>query len=710
MGVIGFYWVHGIAEPMARDPFWVRIVISSAALGIFFASYWVTPKVMVRLGYGAFYLITFWTLWLLLVNDLSENWALGLLVVAAGIAAAFQDRRSLVTYQLATLVGAGLAAWWVADPRVDLVVFFTYAIMMAALSYTTVSVRLELDRRRAESEERYALAAYGANDGLWDWDLGLGVVHYSPRWKAMIGHPDAEIGDSPEEWFTRIHPEDRDRARTELTASGEGDPHRWSEYRMRHADGSWRWMLARGAVVRDEHGNTTRIAGSQADITQRKQAEQKLAHDALHDPLTDLPNRTLLMDRLERLLVVSRRRPHNQFAVIFLDLDRFKRVNDSLGHASGDQLLIEVGQRLRSHLREEDTLARLGGDEFAIILPRVEDGDDAVRAAQRIAACLDEPVDAGGQTVFVTSSMGIALGPGRYETPGQIVRDADIAMYRCKKERLGRPQIFDETMHRQVVNQLRIELELRQALQRNELVLHYQPIVGLGSRRLDGLEALVRWQHPERGLLPPGQFLPVAEEGGLIVDLGRWALREACAAGERWRRSLGAPVPVVHVNLSGTHFLTGSVLPDVMAALEPDISGAALAIEITENVLLDDPRSAAGVLTELRSHGVEIAIDDFGTGYSSLRYLHSLPADTLKIDRSFIQDMDKRRGEDLVRTVVVLADRLGLSTVAEGVETQEMERRVAAAGVSHAQGFLYAPALPESEARDLLSRKVAFPA
>ena len=702
VGVLSFYWIHHAAVPDAVDPFWQRATVAGVCLVVFAATWFARPGHVVLLAYVAYYVLTLWIVELLVLNQMAHEYAIALIVVAAGIAGTFQDKRHLLYYLGVTFGAMVLAALLVEQPQTNLLVYLTYALMMAVLTYVAVNARLDLDLRRMLSERRFALAARGAHDGLWEWDLVTGRVNYSQRWAEMLELEHGSLGHDPEEWLGRVDPEDVARVRTELIPV-EGRDEVETEYRIRTGSGGWRWMQARAAVERDAEGTPRRLAGSQSDVTEQHRAEEQLVHETLHDALTGLPNRVLLMDRLERLLASARRHHEMGFAVIFIDLDRFKRVNDSLGPTAGDAVLVEMAQRIQGSLRDEDTLARVGGDEFVVVAPPYTDREDAVRVANRLQAAIRRPLELGDQTLHLTASVGIALAPAGYRSPVELVRDADIAMYRAKQGRLGQPQMFDREMHQQALQTLRLENELREAIHGSQLVLHYQPIVRLDTRRIDGFEALVRWEHPERGMLPPSEFLPLAEETGLIVDLGRWALREACRAQRRWREAGGRPVPQVHVNLSGSHFLAGSLLEDVSAALGDGGEGARLGIEITENVLLTDPGATADLLLQLRERGIGVAIDDFGTGYSSLRYLHALPADSLKIDRSFVQRCDDRAGAELIRTIVLLAGRLGMSTVAEGIETSDVADRILAGGATHGQGFLFSPAMAEAEAARLIA-------
>ena len=559
----------------------------------------------------------------------------------------------------------------------------------------------QLSHKRAqealrESEERYALAARGANDGLWDWNIQTGRVYYSPRWKAMLGWGENEIGDNPEEWFNRIHDADRQRVQEEIAAHRNGStPHFESEHRMLHKDGTFRWMLNRGLAVFDDSGKTLRMAGSQTDITERK----------VSDPLTGLPNRLLFIDRLGRLIKHAKRRKDILFAVLFLDLDGFKMINDSMGHLIGDQLLLGVANRLEKCLRSTDTVARLGesftvarlgGDEFTVLLDDLKDPNDAKSAADRLMKALAPPFILGGKEVFTSVSIGIALSNTAYEQAEDMLRDADTAMYRAKSLGKARFEVFDADMRASVLARLQLETDLRGALEREEFRNFYQPIVSLDSGQIVGFEALLRWQHPTRGLVGPEEFILVAEETGLIRELGWWNLREACRQMSDWRTGPnGRPDLIISVNLSAKQFLQPNLVVDIQKLLhELSLSPDALKLEITESAVMADPSAAVEMLQEIKSIGIHLAIDDFGTGYSSLSYLHRFPLDTLKIDRSFIREMQEDgEGMEIARTILPMANNLRLDVVAEGVETLEQVSLLKELHCKYAQGYYFSKPL-----------------
>jgi diguanylate cyclase (GGDEF)-like protein/PAS domain S-box-containing protein len=561
-----------------------------------------------------------------------------------------------------------------------------------------------------ESEERYALAARGANDGLWDWDLQQGKTYFSPRWKTMLGYKENEVGDQPEEWINRIHDADRERVKQELALHQEGSsPQFESEHRVLHKDGVFRWMLSRGLAVRDDSGKALRMAGWQTDITEGK----------VSDPLTGLPNRLLFTDRLVHLFKLAKRRTDHLFAVLFLDLDGFKMINDSLGHLVGDQLLVEVAGRLEKSLRATDTVARLGqdfvvarlgGDEFTILLDDFKDPENTKHAAERLIKAVSEPLVLNGKEVFITASVGIALSSGAtYESPEEILRDADTAMYRAKSLGKGRYETFDADMRASVIARLQVEMDLHRAIEHGEFTNFYQPIVSLSSGEIVGFEALLRWQHPTRGQVGPEEFISVAEETGLIRELGWWNLREACRQMSEWRAGYPSCANLmISVNLSPKQFLEPTLIQDIKNLLpELGLPPAALRLELTESTVMGDPQAAIEMLEQMKAIGISLAIDDFGTGYSSLSYLHRFPLDTLKIDRSFISSIvDAKNISDsaeIARTILPMASNLHLEVVAEGIETSEQLAMLKSLHCKYGQGFFFSKPLPAAEAASLLS-------
>jgi diguanylate cyclase (GGDEF)-like protein/PAS domain S-box-containing protein len=579
------------------------------------------------------------------------------------------------------------------------------------LDFSEVLARIQtqLSRMHAEvalrdSEERYALAALGANDGLWDWNLAANKICFSPRWKSMLGWEEHEISDDPEEWFRRIHPDDIDRVRADIAAHiSERTPHYEDEYRVLHRDGNYLWMIGRGVAV-SSGGEAYRMAGSQTDITRGK----------VVDVLTGLPNRVLFMDRLGRSFERARRRKDKTFALIFLDLDSFKLINDNMGHMIGDQLLIAIAARLEAAIRSTDsiarfgrnhTIARLGGDEFTILLEEISDLLDVRRTAERIAADMSIPFLLGGQELFPTASIGIALYNPSYQSPEDLLRDADIAMYSAKSHGKGRFEIFDADMRAHTIARLQLETELRRGIERREFENFYQVIVSLNTGRICGFEALIRWRHATRGLVTPKEFIPVAEETGLIMPIGRWSLESACQQMSIWQTRFLNNLPLmISANLSPRYFLQPDIAQQCASVLfETQLPNTSLNIEITESAMIADPESAIQLMRQLKSLGIKIALDDFGTGYSSLNYLHRFPLDSVKIDCSFIARI--MEDDEMIRTILTLGRNLGLQVIAEGVETAEQAARLRELGCEFAQGFYFSVPINAQKATDLLAEE-----
>ncbi len=571
-----------------------------------------------------------------------------------------------------------------------------------------ISDRHRMEAALRESQERYKLAAEGANDGLWDWNLKTNEIYYSLRWKAMLGWSDEAIGNSPDDWFQRIHPDDQERVQAELLLHfRDQTSHFESEHRMQHRDGSYRWMLNRGLAVRDQDGRVLRMAGSQTDITERKRTEEQLLRDAFYDGLTGLPNRALFLDRLGGALNRLKRVGDYLCAVLFVDLDRFKMVNDSLGRAIGDQLLIAVARRLESCIRAGDTLGRVGEDEYVILSEDLRDVNEATKLAHQIhQEFASAPFNVAGQEVFCTVSIGIAMSQASYDRPEDLLRDADIAMYQAKNLGRSRTKVFNTGMETIAKERLRMETDLRHALERQEFYLCYQPIVALDTHRISGFEALVRWQHPHRGHVSPSEFIPVVEDNGLIVPLGSWVLREACQQLRAWQQEFPQLTPLtISINISGKQFAQPELVHQVAEILqETGLHPQDLKLEITETVIMDHAASAIALLSDLKALGVQLQIDDFGTGYSSFSYLHRFPADNLKIDRSFIIDMGTGDNSyEIVQAIITMAHNLGMTVTAEGVETNDQMTCLTRMGCDYGQGYFFARALEKHDITPMLT-------
>ena len=471
------------------------------------------------------------------------------------------------------------------------------------------------------------------------------------------------------------------------------------------------WVTAMYSPHVAPNGEIIGVVAIIHDVTERKRAEEQLQHNAFHDSLTGLPNRALFLDRLERLTKHVQRHPEYVFAVLFLDLDRFKVVNDSLGHSIGDDLLIAIAHRLEACLREGDSVARFGGDEFAVLLDDVRDLNEVTRVADRIQRELSAPYFLRGHEVFTSSSIGVALSTTGYTRSAEIVRDADTAMYRAKNGGRGRYEVFDRAMHLEAVEQLQIETDLRRAVERNELLLHYQPIIQLDTDEVHGFEALVRWQHPRHGLMQPASFIPLAEETGMIVPIGWWVLQTACTQMRMWLDRYPLPRGFsVSVNLSSRQFAQPDLVEQIDRILaETRCPAKALKLEITETVVMQDAPQAAEMLRALEARGIGLSIDDFGTGYSSLSYLKKFPVHTLKIDRSFVNQIDDDGSSvELIETIIALSRLLGMSVIAEGVETPEQLELVRRLGSHYAQGFFIASPIETELADRLLANGLAL--
>jgi diguanylate cyclase (GGDEF)-like protein/PAS domain S-box-containing protein len=553
-----------------------------------------------------------------------------------------------------------------------------------------------------ESEQRFRQVAENIEEVFWLVDCATWrVLYVSPAFERVWGRSCASLYADPRRLLLDVHPEDR--------AGMQGLPELFMgsserEYRIRRADGAECWIRSRSFPVRNAAGEVYRVAGISEDVTRRKKTDDQLLHLALHDPLTGLPNRASFIKRLTRALERSERDAEDGFAVLFVDLDRFKLVNDSFGHAKGDALLVEISRRLEACVRPEDLVARLAGDEFGVLLHHTPGVADAARVAERILATLGEPFTLGELEVYTGASLGIVPSDG-YEQPEDLLRDADIAMYRAKMVGRGMYRVFDAAMHAEVVGRLRLETDLRRGLDHDEFRLHYQPIVSLETGEVVGMEALLRWVHPERGLLAPAEFIAVAEETGAIIPLGWWGLREACTRMQQWTREVPHAADLsISVNLSGKHFSQRDLVRRVGEVLDDTgLDPRRLHLEITESVIIENAGAARGMIDELSAIGVQIQIDDFGTGYSSLSYLDRFPIDSLKIDRSLVARIGPDgTGGELVRTVAMLARDLGIAVIAEGVETEAQLRQLRRAGCDFAQGYFFSVPLSAGGAEELL--------
>jgi len=583
-------------------------------------------------------------------------------------------------------------------------------------------------RKLAERDRLFQVITENAADMIAVIDAEGRRIYNSPSYEKVLGYSQQELKSTSS--IEQVHPEDRPRlmeAATKARLTGRGER---LEYRIRHKDGSWRILESTASVIQDPAGGTHNLVVVNRDISERKWAEDQLAHNALHDALTNLPNRTLFLDRVQHSLTLSQRHPRYQFAVLFIDMDQFKLFNDSLGHTAGNELLIQIGKRLNASLRGSDTLsrsglpeesamltseaglARLGGDEFTVLLEDIRDSSDAIRVAERIQERLALAFRVSSQEVITSASIGIAFGAASYAASEELVRDAEIAMYRAKRQGKAQCRVFDQAMHESAMNRLRLETDLRRALESGEFRVHYQPIISLENERVVGFETLSRWQRPT-GLVPPSEFIAVADETGIILPLNQALLREACGQLRQWHSQFPSqPALRISVNITPRQFAQEDLAGQMAAILkETGIAPQDLDVEITENIAMEDADKSAGVLGELKALGVHLSIDDFGTGYSSLSRLQSFPVDAVKIDRAFISKMClDAESSEIVRIIIVLAHNLGMSVVAEGVESAAELQQLRAFGCEMAQGYFFSrPSDSESANAFLRSRQAVNP-
>lgn len=629
------------------------------------------------------------------------------------------ERREWWLWSLAVLVTllltAGIASFLLPLLHAQVDPFYAFNQRLAArglvgavLLFDIYTLYLQLQisrirRRLSERDELFGLVSENAGDMIALVDMEGKRLYNSPAYQRVLGYSAEELSATSS--FEQIHPDDRHRVLEAAEHARRTGVGRTLEYRIRHKDGSWRVLESSASPILDETGKAEKMVIVNRDITARKHAEEKLLHQNFHDALTGLPNRSLFLDRVQRAFIHSRRHPEYKFAVLFIDVDDFKKFNDNFGYAAGDAVIVELAGRLASSLRRhqavarlalmphgDDTLARLGGDEFAVLLDDIKDPSDAIRVASRIQDALAAPFTFNSQEVFSSASIGIVLSTAGRDRAEDLLRDADIAMCRAKTAGKARCEVFDAEMHSQAVDRLRLEREMRAAIARGEFLVHYQPIVQLESGRITGFEALARWQHPERGLLLPGEFIDIAEQTGLIVPMNRWLLREICQQARVWHARYPSDPPLaVTANITSKELLQVDLVSSIRHTLQQSaMNPHHLQLEIRETVAMADAENAAQVLSQLKGLGVRLSIDDFGTGYSSLSRLQALPLDTLKIDRSFISDMhddpDKR---EIVRIIVMLGQQLGMKVVAEGTETAEQVKYLKDLGCDYAQGYFF---------------------
>lgn len=578
-----------------------------------------------------------------------------------------------------------------------LLLFFLIAKLLLLL---TANLRWTLHLRR--NREHLEMLARATHDSLWEWDLKTNEVWRAGNLMGIFESSEQELVSNVDWWRERLHPDDADRVWANIRHVIEGGEVRWAEeYRIRRSNGSYIPVADRGFVVRDGNNRAVRMVGGMADVSARREAEERLLHTAYHDALTALPNRELFLDLLERAVTRGRYEGAAVLAVLFLDLDRFKVVNDSLGHAVGDQLLAAVAHRLAACLGPQDTAARFGGDEFTVLLGNVSTVADAIAAAERIQQGLAAPFEVSGSSFVVTASIGIALAD--LEKPEEALRHADIAMYRAKSLGKARYMVFEPSLDKRAMDVLQLETDIRQSLHNRTFQLCYQPIVSLQTGRVVSFEALLRWKHPRRGILRPAEFLPIAEEAGLTIPLGHWVIREACQRLQEWRQLRpGLRSLSINVNLSGREFMQPALLDILQGALkETGLPGDLLTIELTESMIMENDEVAAQKLHLLRELGIRLAIDDFGRGYSSLVRLQEFPISILKVDGAFVSRISEGRSQ-IFDAIMALATELKLDVTAEGVEKPDQFEYLKKSGAAMGQGLFFSDVLTSQDVERLL--------
>ncbi len=545
-------------------------------------------------------------------------------------------------------------------------------------------------------EQRYGFALRAASEGFWEWDLRSGVVRYSPRWQAILGEEPRESAGPLQDWLARVHPEDRPRLEAELKALAAGKSSGFQyEHRLRHRDGGWRWAEACGMADRIRG----LCGGALADRTERRSC----------DPLTGLPNRLSFVERLEQRLGKARDQKAWDFAVVVINLERYRPIAESLGFAAADTLLMEAARRTTNVLKSGHLAARLSDTEFYVLLDGTKSKLEALQMASILQQEMMRPFAVREKKISIVAWVGVVMAEAGHQRVEDLLRDASLAVERAKSSGQVRPTCFSIPMREQALRRLHLEAELRNAIESGELVLYYQPEVDLQSGKVVGLEALVRWQHPERGLVPPSDFIPIAEETGLILPLGDWVLREVCRQMAQWRSLTETPFDLrVSINLSAGQFSQPDLVERIAAVLEEnEVAAHHVGLEMTESSLMADSETAYKTMQQLRRMGVGLHMDDFGTGYSSLNHLHRFPFDTLKIDRSFIQRMTSQRGsQEIVSAIIHLAHSLKMNVVAEGIENASQMKFLQSLGCQFGQGYYFAKPLPASTITAILQSQI----
>lgn len=583
------------------------------------------------------------------------------------------------------------------------------AVLHALETNESRNEKLEALKALRESEEKFRSIVETTNEWIWAGDLEGQITYSNPAVKQILGYNQTEVVGK--NVFEFLHEDDR-QAFADSIRNSVIKESGWSQEvrRFRHRDGNVHYLESNAATVFGSQGKLVGFRGSDRDITERKRAEEQLLHDAFHDSLTGLANRTLFTEHPQLCIERGKSRRRTEYAVLYLDFDRFKVINDSLGHTEGDNLLRFIARRLESCTRPGDLVARFGGDEFVILLGDLAETAEALLVAERILNDLNNSFTLGSRAIYITTSIGIALSSSKHAKADDVVRDADIAMYAAKEKGRAQYQIFDAAMHAHASKKLQIETEMRSAFDRQEFCMFYQPIVHLDTGSLAGFEALIRWRHPERGLIPPSEFIPIAEENGMILKLGQWTVLESCRQLNKWQR-LGpfATDLTVSVNLSSKEFRQPDLAKQIASTLETTgLKPGCLKLEITESHIMENSQLAVTIINRLRKLGIEFSLDDFGTGYSSLSYLHRLPFSYLKIDRSFISSMTANvEHYEIVHTIVKLAQSLKMKVVAEGIETTEQAQSLQSLQCNFGQGYLFSRPLDVAGAEEFIRENSA---
>jgi diguanylate cyclase (GGDEF)-like protein/PAS domain S-box-containing protein len=585
-----------------------------------------------------------------------------------------------------------------------------------------VGQQILMYRHRRESKQReelFQIVTENAADLIALVDVKGRRLYNSPAYKRVLGYSAAELGETSA--FEQIHPEDRFQvleAAQEARSTGIG---RKLEYRIRHKDGTWRVLESVASTILDQNGAVSKLVIVNRDVTERKRAQEQLEHSSFHDALTGLPNRRLFLERLQHLFLRAQRNPERRYAVLLVDVDHFKVFNDTMGPAIGDRVLVEIGLRLAACLRVEDTvtrvenvfavrdavLSRMGGDEFTILIEDLNDPSNAMRVAKRVVSAVAEPLFVAGQEVKATASVGIALSVSTHKRAEDLLLEADVAMRRAKGLGGSRCEVFDEAMHNRAVNRLKLEADLRQALEGGQFRILYQPIFQLEPRKIIAFEALLRWEHPEQGLIAPDRFMAAAEDSGLLVNIGQWVIQEACRQLYTWESQVNFPRDVgIHVNISARQMAHSDFVTRVAAALRSSgLVPSALSLEMTEEIFTGEASQGAGVLAGLRHLGVGLVLEDFGVGNSPLSRLRQLPIRAVKIDRALIGEMLADRGtRDTVDLILLLAHKLKLQVIAKGIESAKQLEILQQAGCELGQGYFFSPPVESKVAEEMLRK------